>query len=138
MRGRPRKPIPIRAAEGDTQKKGSRKHAAIMEAALEAKRGMPECPPGMDPVAKRHWQYLADGLHREGLLAEIDGGSLVTAATAYSAMIATHKAKDYVAWEKASGRYMQIADRLGLHESARAKFTKKQTTGDAIADAMCG
>ena len=138
MAGRPKKPTPIRAIDGDTRKEGSKKHKAGIEAAFEADRGMPDCPTGMDKIAEDHWRYLAEGLHREGLLAKIDGGSLVTAATAYSAMITTAKAKHYNSWDKAAQRYMQIADRLGLHESARAKFTKRSTDVDDIADAMCG
>ena len=114
--GRPRKPIPIRAAEGDTRQRGARKHAEALA----------------------HYEYLADGLFAEGLLARIDQGALVAAATAFAAVMEAHKSKKINDWEKAVRVYMQMADRLGLHESARAKFTRKDVTADPIGEAMCG
>lgn len=136
--GRPKKPIPIRAVEGDLRKIGSKKLAQQIEQAYKAPRGIPATPDGLDPVALKHYEYLAYHLHRGHLLAESDEGSLVSAATAYSAMMRAHKAKDINSLDKAIGRYMQMADRLGLHESARAKFTKKDMSTDAIGDLMCG
>jgi phage terminase small subunit len=136
--GRPRKPIPIRAAEGDTRQRGARKHQEAIEAAHRAQPGIPEPPASLTGEALAHYEYLADGLFAEGLLAKIDQGALVAAATAFAAVMAAHKAGKINNWEKAVRVYMQMADRLGLHESARAKFTKKDTSADPIGEAMCG
>lgn len=136
--GRPKKPIPIRAVEGDKQKLGSRKFAQMVQTAHAAKRGRPELPEGLDPIAAEHFEFLCDRLFTEQLIAEIDLGSIVSAATAYSAIMKAHKGSDFINLDKAIGRYMQIADRLGLHESARAKFTKKPDAIDEVEAAMFG
>ena len=137
-RGRPRKPIPIRAADGDTRQRGSRKHKQAIEAAHRARPGVPDPPATLKGMALAHYEYLADGLMAEGLIALIDQGALVSAATAFEAMMTAHEDGRARDWAEAAKLYMQIADRLGLHESARAKFVKKTTTTDPIGEAMCG
>jgi phage terminase small subunit len=136
--GRPRKPIPIRATEGDTRKLGSRRHQEAIEAAHRARPGVPEPPATLKGMALEHYEYLADGLLAEGLIALIDQGALVSAATAFEVMMRAHEEKRFRDWAEATKLYMQIADRLGLHESARAKFTKKDVSADPIGEAMCG
>jgi phage terminase small subunit len=133
-----KKPIPIRAAEGDVRKLGANKHRAMIAEAFRAKTGVIECPPELNGLARRHFDYLVENLNREGLLALMDKGSLVSAATNYQAMITAYKARKWRDLDIASARYTAMADRLGLHESARAKLTRRPEQLDALDAAMCG
>jgi P27 family predicted phage terminase small subunit len=38
--------------------------------------GMPKCPAGMTPAARKHWRRLAKLLARAGIIGEVDGLSL--------------------------------------------------------------
>ena len=152
MRGR-KTPVAIRRVQGDTANRGSRKHEAELENAWEARRGRPEMPEVLRPrkgdddavkarlaTARAHWEYLADTLHREGLLAELDSGMLTQAAQTFALMSEAFRTGEYKAHEAAALRYQASADRLGLHEIARAKLSERapKSEDDEIARAMCG
>jgi phage terminase small subunit len=143
MAGRPRKPTQKKALEGDLRKVGQQKHDAMLEAAVLARRGMPKMPEWMqepqseiEKIAAEYWETTADGLHREGLLATVDEGILTSISLAYASMVVAGRA-GLKSFSELMQRYMQAADRMGLNESARAKFTKpKPGEGDPELDAM--
>jgi len=116
-----------------------------------AKRGRPEMPDwlraayeteetgekiSLDKIAAEYWMTTADGLAREGLLAVVDEGMLTSIALVYASMVIAGRFA-LKTFPDLVQRYMQLADRMGLNESARAKFTKpKQADGDPELDAM--
>lgn len=158
--GRPKKPVLLKKLEGDTRQRGANKHAESIAAALIAQRGEPEMPewkvpplpPDADPemqyrhaaakqrskVAREHWTYLARELSREGLLSTVDQGMLANAAMTYALSQESFLAGDTRAHAEQSKTYMQIADRMGLSESARAKFPKREQKMDDLEAALCG
>lgn len=160
MAGRPRKPILVAAIDGDTRKRGANKHAEHVSGTLMAQRGIPDmpdftaprCPASAPPevavrykaaqermkVARRHWEYLAGELSREGMMSTLDEGSLTQAATVYAMAWEAFQAGDFRAHAEYSKTYMQIADRMGLNESARAKFPAKKPAMDDLESALCG
>ena len=144
MRGRIPAPIQIKRARGDTKKIGAKKFAKQTAAAMEARVGRPECPPGLDSIAKKHWEYLADQLQLEGLLTKLDQGMLTAAAVVFSALkraAPDPKAKkphDHRAIADLTQRYMQLADRMGLNASARARLPKQEKKVNTLEDALCG
>lgn len=148
--GRPKKPVLLKALEGDTRQRGANKHAEAIASALISQRGEPdmplwEAPEDADPavhrrlqVAREHWLYLCRELSREGLLSTVDQGMLATAATTYAMAQESFLMGDVRAHTEQSRTYMQIADRMGLNESARAKFPKKAEKMDELEAALCG
>lgn len=148
--GRPRKPVLLKALEGDTRQRGANKHAESIAAAFIAQRGEPEMPEWAAPedaspaihrrlqVAREHWTYLCRELSREGLLSTVDQGMLATAATTFAMAQESFLMGDVRAHTEQSRTYMQIADRMGLNESARAKFPKKSEAIDPLEAALCG
>lgn len=115
-----------------------------------ARRGMPKPPafkayPNDPPetrkrlaVAKAHWVYLAEQLAADGLLAQCDEGMLTQAAMIYALSWEAFREGHHAAHSMHSKAYMQIADRMGLNESARAKFPKKEAPMDDLEAALCG
>lgn len=151
MNGRPKKPVLLKALEGDTRQRGANKHAESIAAALISQRGEPEMPDWRAPkgalpevrrrlrIAREHWQYLARELGREGLLSTVDQGMLANAAMTFALAQESFLAGDNRAHAEQSKVYMQIADRMGLSESARAKFPKKaDQMDDPLEAALCG
>lgn len=148
MAGRPRKPILVAAIDGDTRKKGTNKHAEAIAGAMLAQRGIPDMPDFTPPPkataaqkrvladAAEHWQYLAGELSREGMLSTADGGMLTQAATIYAMSMEAFRSLDFSGHALHSKTYMQIADRMGLNESARAKFPAKKPEMTDIQSAM--
>jgi phage terminase small subunit len=148
--GRPRKPVLLKALEGDTRQRGANKHAESIAAALISQRGEPDMPDWRAPngaspevrrrikVAREHWQYLCRELGREGLLSTVDQGILASAAMTFAMAQEAFMAGDVRAHTEQSRTYMQIADRMGLNESARAKFPKKSEAIDPLEAALCG
>lgn len=150
MAGRPRKPILVKALDGDTRQRGANKHAEAIAGALHAQRGIPDMPDFTPPPkasaaqkrvladAAQHWQYLAGELSREGMLSTADGGMLTQAATIYAMAFEAFRTLDFSGHALHSKTYMQIADRMGLNESARAKFPAKKPAMDDLEAALCG
>lgn len=122
MAGRPRKPIALKRAEGDTRQRGSNKHEQSLAAAWEARRGMPDMPKGLDYYAKQYWQTTAEGLAAEGLLATIDEGMLTATALIYGELRKAAKERDRRGLCELTQRFIHCCDRMGLNESARAKL----------------
>jgi len=142
--GRPPKSIALKRLEGDTRQRGATQYEKDLGGAFEARRGRPPLPDVLrfvaidseDPkeasarqallgLAMGHWEYLADELEREKMLASLDEGMLTTAALIYAQMViagAGIRVKDFV---DLTQRYMQVADRMGLNESARVKLPKR-------------
>lgn len=140
MTGRPPKPVLVKQQDGDTRHIGANKHAEACAGAHEARRGRPQMPADLDPIAREHWEYLADGLAAEGLLAMVDEGMLTLAAQLYSGIRKANKGRkpNFRALSDLAARYMQLADRMGLNESARAKIPRKPQATNPLDDAMCG
>ena len=86
--------------------------------------------------AAEHWQYLAGELSREGMLSTADGGMLTQAATIYAMSMEAFRSLDFAGHALLSKTYMQIADRMGLNESARAKFPAKKPAMDDLEAAL--
>jgi phage terminase small subunit len=115
----------------------------MIAAALQAKRGRPQMPQWLrEPVnevsvlAAEYWETTADGLMVEGLLAVVDEGMLTAISLAYAQMVCAGR-EGLRSFPDLMQRYLQAADRMGLNESARAKFTKpKADAGDPGLDAM--
>lgn len=149
MAGRPRKPILVAALDGDTRKLGANKHAEKVAGALVSARGIPDCPdfsPGPKAsaatkrrlaVAEKHWQYLAGELSREGLLSTADEGMLTQAAMIYALAWEAFREGHHAAHNAHTKAYMQIANLMGLNESARAKFPKQKPAMDDLEAAVC-
>lgn len=160
MSGRPKKPVLLKALEGDTRQRGANKHAQSISAALITQRGepdmpqweVPRLPAGASPemqyrhafaeqriaVAREHWQYLARELSREGMLSTVDQGMLANAAMTFALSQESFVAGNMRAHAEQTKVYMQIADRMGLSESARAKFPKTSESIDPLEAALCG
>lgn len=150
MAGRPRKPVLVAKQDGDTRKRGANKHAALIAEACIAQRGIPDCPSfaasSDDPpetrrrlkVAKEHWQYLAGELSREGMLSTADEGMLTQAAMIYALAWEAFREGHHAAHNAHTKAYMQIANLMGLNESARAKFPAKKPAMDDLEAALCG
>lgn len=167
MAGRLPKPAIVRQMDGDTRNVGPRKFQAQIAGALMARRGAPEAPdwlkfapesiPKNEDIdekkarlqrdrlarkrlgwARQHWDYLVDALLADGLMAELDGGVLATAALAYAQMVEAGVQGSASAFAATSQRYLQVSDRMGLSESARAKFSKPASTSDSLDEMMCG
>lgn len=148
--GRPHKPVLLKALEGDTRQRGANKHAESIAGACISQRGEPDMPDWSDPeeaspevlrrlkAARDHWAYLARELKREGLLSTVDQGMLANAAMTFALAQESFIAGDARINAEQSKTYMQIADRMGLHESGRAKFPKKEQTIDELEAALCG
>lgn len=133
------------------RKIGQQKHDAAIEAAVMAKRGRPEMPEwlrtayeteetgeqvSLDKIAAEYWVTTADGLANEGLLAVVDEGMLTSISLVYASMVIAGRLA-LKTFPDLVQRYMQLADRMGLNESARAKHTKpKAAEGDPELDAM--
>lgn len=62
-------------------------------------------------IARRHWVCLADVLHCEGLLSELDGGLLTQAAQTYALMNEAFWTGEFKAQEASALRYHAAADR---------------------------
>jgi hypothetical protein len=146
--------------DGDTKKRGANKHAEIVQGALMSRRGMPDPPDFTVPplpakpnavqaakhaaevqrmaVAEKHWHYLCGELGREGLLATTDEGMLTQAAMIYALSWDAFRSGKPSAHAAQAKAYMQIADRMGLNESARAKFPKQAPSMDELEAALCG
>lgn len=138
MAGRPRKPSHLRLVEGH------RGHRPIPEDP-EAPKGIPTCPPGLDPTARAAWTRMATRLHEMGVLALADREQLELAAQAYSdgrrarAALKAHGSETYTTTSSSGGvmhrSHPEIAHRndadrrlglalgqLGLSPAARAKL----------------
>ena len=90
----------------------------------------------IDVMAAEYWETTADGLAAEGLLATVDEGMLTSISLAYAMMVFAGRTAAR-SFPDLMQRYMQAADRMGLNESARAKFTKpKAAEGSPELDAM--
>ncbi len=139
--GRPPKPIGLKRLEGDTRQRGASQHEKSLAGAYEARRGRPPVPGCLTfrkiaeesvsaasqrrsvlRIAREHWVYLADELEYEKLLTKLDAGMLTSAALIYAQMVSAGITGYVVTFEKLAQRYMQIADRMGLNESARVKL----------------
>ncbi|MEZ5355696.1 MAG: hypothetical protein R2762_23935 [Bryobacteraceae bacterium] len=148
MRGRPPIPIAQKRAQGDTRQRGAKKHEAALAEAFEARRGRPPMPDSLKfgascksqhpdakirkiqdaatrarlKMARDHWEYLADELAKNGMLASLDEGMLTGQALNYALGVEAAREGRETAFSRIWQRYMQIADRMGLSESARARL----------------
>lgn len=138
MRGRPRKPEPLKAEEGFRGHRTRAELFARLGAASEATKGRPPLPAALrttkadDPQtrqrlkwAREHWSYLLEELEREGRLYQMDGGVLSSMALLFAGVIESGRAGDWNNAEKISAKYLQCADRVGLHAAARSKLPQQ-------------
>jgi len=136
--GRPRKPLAAKKLEGDTRQRGANKFAASLAEGWEARRGEPEMPVlfrsrrGEDPelrnrlrTAREYWKYLIPAMQRDGLLAEVDQGTLVGCVLAFAAMAEAGRAGETSKFERHSREYRGYCDRMGLNEVARARLDRQ-------------
>lgn len=155
MIGRPPTSIAQKRANGDTRKLGANKFQSSLGGTWQPRRGRPTFPAGLlfratrpapaetesgaavrkeqDAnkrrrlgLARTHWKYVADQLEAEGKLSLVDEGVLTGLALSYALMMESGRDGDFKAYEGASQRYMQAADRMGLNESARARIPSSE------------
>lgn len=164
MTGRPPTPEKLKAIEGHRGHRTRAELQARLVAATEVDRGRPPFPPELTwsesdepaldaPVAEirealerrrridtasAHWEYLCDELMAAGLLAKLDQGSLLAACLAFALMGECGRRGDLKGYDMAAARYCQLADRMGLNESARARMPREKKSADKnLEDAMC-
>jgi hypothetical protein len=144
---RPRTPIAIKAARGDTRQRGALQHAESIAAAFMATRGAPPQPEDFEPQkrgededvaawktresirarARKHWDYLMGALDRDGLLAVSDQGILATCCWCYSLLTEAALRGDIKGVAALQAAYNTSSNLAGLNESARAKIPKQNT-----------
>lgn len=153
MAGRPRKPLALKAMQGDTRQRGALRHIESLEASFQSRRGRPPFPEelrfrpipafGLEgealaahkqaeaarraflATAAAHWEYIVSSLEADGLACPSDGGILTSTALCYAMMIEAAQTGKVSSFVDLSQRYMQAADRCGLNESARAKLPRQ-------------
>jgi len=143
MAGRPRKPIGLKAQQGDTRKVGARRHEEEVEKAFNVTPGRPEMPGSLKEVrlgpkatdeqlaaeirreyARRYWDDHCQQLERIGLLKLCDAGILEGMAMNRALRREAFDAGDVKAFDALDRTFMQQTNLTGLNESARAKIPK--------------
>ena len=159
MKGRKKKPLSIRAAEGDLRKVGAKKLALQIAAEPKASRGLPVCPAHLQGRAAEVWIFWADELAKMDLDRRPDAMMLEGACVAYDhavqadELLATdgvvvrepivdkdgnvvgYKRKKHPAVEVSKASWAQVrafASEFGLSPASRARITtgKPQQSGD--------
>lgn len=143
MAGRPRKPVALKAAQGDTRKIGALRFAEEMAGTFVALRGRPPMPESLmerelprdaddamveaevrREAALKHWEYLCSTLESDGLLCVHDGGVLAGMAWNYALQMELWAAGDSKQAALLQNEYRRSALEVGLTEVARARMTK--------------
>jgi P27 family predicted phage terminase small subunit len=78
MRGRRPKPTRIKALTGNPGKRPLNRHEPRPLPAL------PDCPPELNPIARREWMRLIAELTKLNLITHLDRGALATYCAAYA------------------------------------------------------
>ncbi len=151
LRGRPRKPEAVKAAEGQRSHFTRADLFKRLESATEAVKGRPEMPLAFEPSeadesqtialkqrAQHYWSIMLDDLEREGRLYVMDGPILQAAAQTQAMMdIAFAEGRSKV-FAELSQSYRQFADRLGLNPASRSKLpAQAKPQVDPLEAAMC-
>ena len=149
MAGRPKKPILLRAAQGDTRKLGVHQFAAQIAAAFIGTRGKPPDSGDFEPreddepdVARRrdralkHYDYLCEQLGLQGLLCSMDSGILTSMAWCKALMLEAAEVGAVKEFAMLQSEYRASANVTGFNESARAKIPKPAATSDPMEAAL--
>ena len=142
MAGRPRKPIALKAVEGDRSRIGALRHAEEIAGAFIAKRGRPPFPPSLEErepatdeqmaaelrrsAARQHWEYLCSTLESDRLLCVHDAGVLEGMCWNHANQMELFAAGEVKLAASLQAEYRSSAIQVGLTESARAKMPKPQ------------
>jgi phage terminase small subunit len=129
MKGHNRKkPLAIVRLEGNP---GKRKLPSAEEEVI-AVPGAPQCPSGLDALAKSEWAWAVPLLNAQGTLAQIDKGVIKGYCWCYSVADKLGRSKDKQDLRLAMQAYKQMqsfASQLGMSPSDRARLSipgKKQ------------
>lgn len=151
MRGRPRKPESLKAAEGYRSHTTRAELFSRLQSATEAVRGRPDLPlsfraskadeprtKALKTRARHYWSLMLDDLEREGRLYLMDAPFISAAAQTRALMDFAFEQLADAAHNNLGQAYRQYCDRLGLNPSSRSKLPQQAKPAvSALDSALC-